>query len=197
MTTALMKFRCPVCSRGLRVPEQIIGRKVACPSCRNVLLCSSEGLEPATEKAVAARPRGRVDQVPLKLTLIQRAKRWIAKAVLYTSLIAVGVPVFIIGAVTATKWALTPVPPVPQFADALLPANTAIAAPVARVPVSNLQPVRPAAVAPAHAAPAEPTHSHAAHASVPGHEDESWVEGYTRKDGVHVKGHWRKKPHHK
>lgn len=35
-TDVIARFRCPECSRGLRVPEAAIGRKIVCPFCRTV-----------------------------------------------------------------------------------------------------------------------------------------------------------------
>lgn len=32
--SGIVRFRCPECSRGLRVPQDVIGRKIACPYCQ-------------------------------------------------------------------------------------------------------------------------------------------------------------------
>lgn len=34
------KFRCPECSRGLRVPDNVIGRKIGCPFCKTLFKTS-------------------------------------------------------------------------------------------------------------------------------------------------------------
>lgn len=49
-TPETVRFRCAQCQRGLRVPEEVIGRKIACPFCRTVFLTSFENdveIEPA------------------------------------------------------------------------------------------------------------------------------------------------------
>lgn len=34
--SGIVRFRCPGCSRGLRVPEEVIGRKIGCPYCQTL-----------------------------------------------------------------------------------------------------------------------------------------------------------------
>lgn len=41
-----VRFRCPECDRGLRVPEQVIGRIIACPFCRTRFATSFEADSP-------------------------------------------------------------------------------------------------------------------------------------------------------
>ena len=43
----MVRFRCPECSRGLRVPEAVIGRRLACPFCQSLFQSSFE--EPAID----------------------------------------------------------------------------------------------------------------------------------------------------
>ena len=49
----LVRFRCPDCSRGLRVPEAVIGKRLVCPFCRSIFDSSFAGIVP---KDVALLP---------------------------------------------------------------------------------------------------------------------------------------------
>ena len=42
----IVRFRCPDCSRGLRVPEAVIGKRLVCPFCRSVYDSSFASIAP-------------------------------------------------------------------------------------------------------------------------------------------------------
>jgi predicted Zn finger-like uncharacterized protein len=52
---------CPQCERKLRVPEELLGKKVKCPTCQSTFTASAAGSEPA---GVAAPPPPREEPAP-------------------------------------------------------------------------------------------------------------------------------------
>lgn len=67
-----VRFRCPECDRGLRVPEQVIGRIIACPFCRNRFATSFE----EHVATVPNHPEG-PDSSATDLARVPSAKRWL------------------------------------------------------------------------------------------------------------------------
>lgn len=49
-------INCPECERKLRVPENMLGKKVKCPSCQTIFVAGSAGAE---EKPAPSRPAGK------------------------------------------------------------------------------------------------------------------------------------------
>lgn len=73
---AIARFRCPECSRGLRVPEVAIGRKIVCPFCRTVYQTSFA----AEVAALDAPPNPPETATPLAVVPTNSLARWMPSA---------------------------------------------------------------------------------------------------------------------
>lgn len=51
--SGIVRFRCPECSRGLRVPQEVIGRKIGCPYCQALYQSSFTMLVESTSTEVS------------------------------------------------------------------------------------------------------------------------------------------------
>jgi predicted Zn finger-like uncharacterized protein len=63
-----IETQCPACSRKLRVPENLLGKTVRCPNCKQTFTASEAGDEPAetavTSKPVPSSRRGDYQEAP-------------------------------------------------------------------------------------------------------------------------------------
>jgi hypothetical protein len=65
-----VSIKCPQCSRGLKVPDELIGRKVKCPGCSTSFTAEAGGAAAPAASEGSSAPRGGGEMRPHRGTMI-------------------------------------------------------------------------------------------------------------------------------